>query len=85
MLRPAMSQIIREGESYYAFVVAVARHAREIADYWADNGLPMEKKPVTASLEDFASGKVRVRATGGTAETLRNNQTQTAHAVRRFL
>ena len=59
MLRPAMSQIIREGESYYAFVVA--RHAREIADYWADNGLPMEKKPVTASLEDFASGKVRVR------------------------
>ncbi len=43
MLRPAMSQIIREGESYYAFVVAVARHAREIADYWADNGLPMEK------------------------------------------
>ncbi len=41
--------------------VAVARHAREIADYWADNGLPMEKKPVTASLEDFASGKVRVR------------------------
>ena len=44
MLRPAMSQIIREGESYYAFVVAVARHAREIADYWADNGLPMEKK-----------------------------------------
>ena len=44
MLRPAMSQIIREGESYYAFVVAVARHAREIVDYWADNGLPMEKK-----------------------------------------
>ena len=60
MLRPAMSQIIREGESYYAFVVAVARRAREIADYWADN-MPMEKKPVTAALEDFASGKVRVR------------------------
>ena len=44
MLRPAMSQIIREGESYYAFVVAVARRAREIADYWADNNMPMEKK-----------------------------------------
>lgn len=61
MLRPAMSQIFREGESYYAFVVAVARRAREIADYWADNNMPMEKKPVTAALEDFASGKVRVR------------------------
>ena len=41
MLRPAMSQIIREGESYYAFVVAVARRAREIAYYWADNNMPM--------------------------------------------
>ena len=42
MLRPAMSQIIREGESQYSFVVAVARRAREIADYWADNNMPME-------------------------------------------
>ena len=32
MLRPAMSQILREGESYYAFVVAVAHKAREIAE-----------------------------------------------------
>ena len=61
MLRPAMSQIIREGESSYAFVVAVARHAREIADYRADNNMPMERKPVTAALDDFASGKVRVK------------------------
>ena len=61
MLRPAMSQIIREGESSYAFVVAVARHAREIADYWADNNMPMERQPVTAALDDFASGKVRVK------------------------
>ena len=28
MLRPAMSQIIREGESYYAFVVAVEDHVK---------------------------------------------------------
>lgn len=61
MLRPAMSQIIREGESSYSFVVAVARHARDIADYWADNGLPMERKPVTAALDDFASGKVKIK------------------------
>lgn len=33
----------------------------EIADYWADNNMPMERKPVTAALDDFASGKVRVK------------------------
>ena len=62
MLRPAMSQIIREGESYYAFVVAVARHDREIADYWADMNLPMETNTVTAALDDFASGVVRAQS-----------------------
>ena len=31
MLRPSMSQILKPGESYYEFVVAVARKAREIA------------------------------------------------------
>lgn len=61
MLRPAISQIIREGESYYACVVAVARRAREIADYWADNDMPMERNPVTAALDDFAAGKIRAK------------------------
>ena len=31
MLRPAMTQILKPGESYYKFVVAVAKKAREIA------------------------------------------------------
>ncbi len=31
MLRPSMSQILEPGESYYMFVVAVAREARRIA------------------------------------------------------
>lgn len=63
MLRPAMSQILREGESYYAFVVAVAFRARQIADEYTDKNVSLEVKPVNLALSEFASGKVRVRDT----------------------
>lgn len=61
MLRPAMSQIIREGESYYSFVVAVSKRAREIADEYTDKGIPLDIKPVNLALQEFASGKSRVK------------------------
>lgn len=61
MLRPAMSQILREGESYYAFVVAVAKRAREIADECSDTIPPLDIKPVNLALGEFASGKSRIR------------------------
>ncbi|MGN0664224.1 MAG: DNA-directed RNA polymerase subunit omega [Negativibacillus sp.] len=60
MLRPTMAQILREGESSYAFVVAVARRARELAEEAEANGTPLEVKPVTAALNEFASGKAKV-------------------------
>ena len=31
MLRPAVSEILKEGQSYYSLVIAVAKRAREIA------------------------------------------------------
>lgn len=61
MLRPAMSQILREGESYYSFVVAVARRAREIAEEADENGTILEEKPVNLALAEFASGKCKIR------------------------
>ncbi len=60
MLRPTMSQILREGESAYAFVVAVARRAREMADEAQAEGYALVVKPVTAALGEFANGKARV-------------------------
>lgn len=63
MLRPAMSQILREGESYYAFVVAVARKAREIAEEADEKNMSLDVKPVNLALAEFASGKVRVKDT----------------------
>ncbi len=61
MLRPAMSQILREGESYYALVVAIAARAREISDEYTDKGLSQDVKPVTLSLQEFAAGKVHLQ------------------------
>lgn len=61
MLRPAMSQILKEGESYYGFVVAVAKKAREIAEYADENSITLDRKPVTLSVEEFASGKIKMK------------------------
>ena len=55
MLRPAMSEIIREDENYYEFVVNVARKARQIAQEAEDNKIPLEKKPVQLAVEEMAS------------------------------
>ena len=49
MLRPSMSQILKPGESYYEFVVAVARKAREIADQAIKDKICLEDKSVTLS------------------------------------
>lgn len=61
MLRPAMSQILRDGESYYAFVVAIAKRAREIADEQFEKGQSVDEKSVNIALQEFASGKIRIR------------------------
>lgn len=59
MLRPAMAQILKE-ESHYAFVVAVAKRARELADEAEEQGEPLDEKPVNLAVEEFAQGKVHV-------------------------
>lgn len=56
MLRPSMSQILNPGESYYEFVVAVARKARDIAARAELRHEALEEKPVTMAVDLFASG-----------------------------
>ncbi len=60
MLRPAMSQILKKGESYYEFVVAVARKARELANDAEEGRIPLEEKPVTLAVEMFAAGQEKM-------------------------
>ena len=51
-----MTQILKKGDSYYEFVVSVARKARKIADEAEEQHLPLEEKPVTVALQMFADG-----------------------------
>ena len=57
MLRPSINSIIKPGDNYYSFVVAVAKRAREIAE--EEHSLN-EEKPVQKAVEEFAGGKIRV-------------------------
>ncbi len=59
MLKPSPNKLYSDHNSYYEFVVAVAKRARTIAEEW-DPAVPMEEKPVSLAVEDFASGKCTV-------------------------
>ncbi len=60
MLKPAMSQILKEGESYYSLVVAIAKRARQISEEAENNHIVIVEKPVQLAVEDFASGRYRI-------------------------
>ncbi len=60
MLKPSMSQILKEGESYYSLVVAIAKRARQIADEAEQNHTVIVEKPVQLAVEDFASGRYKI-------------------------
>lgn len=57
MLRPAMSEILDRNQDCYAFVVAVAKRARDLADTAEEQHEILEGKPVKLSVDEFACGK----------------------------
>ena len=56
MLRPAVSEILKEGQSYYSLVIAVAKRAREIAQNAEDEHIIMTEKPVKIAVQELAAG-----------------------------
>ena len=63
MLRPAVSQILKNNESYYSLVIAVAKRAREIID----GSMPlvdakMGEKPLSIAIDELNSGKIKIIA-----------------------
>ena len=60
MLRPSSSQILKNGESTYSLVIAVAKRAREITDDAYSEKLIINKKPVGTAVEQFANGEYRL-------------------------
>ncbi len=60
MLRPSMSQILKQDESYYEFVVAVANKARQISYEAEVMGTTLDNKAVTMAVQMFASGEEKL-------------------------
>lgn len=60
MLRPAVSEILKEGQSYYSLVIAVAKRAREIAQKAEDEHIIMTEKPVKIAVQELAAGKFKI-------------------------
>ena len=60
MLRPAVCQILKNNESYYSLVIAVAKRAREITDNACANELILEVKPVKTAVDEFAAGEYKI-------------------------
>lgn len=73
MLRPAAVQILKNNESYYSLVIAVAKRAREITEEAANSASgstgpaanPKEKivlneRPVKMAVDEFASGEYKL-------------------------
>lgn len=60
MLRPAVSQILKNNESYYSLVIAVAKRARQLSDDAFDEKVNLEEKPVKIAIDEFASGEYKI-------------------------
>jgi DNA-directed RNA polymerase subunit omega len=58
MLRPAMNDILKPEQSYYSFVLAVAKRAREISEECIQNGDILSEKPVDLAVNELADGKI---------------------------
>ena len=61
MLRPAISQIINEGDSYYSFVLSIAKRARDIVEEKNANEEILIEKPVKLAVEEFHNGTCTVK------------------------
>lgn len=60
MLRPAAVQILKNDESYYSLVIAVAKRAREITDEALEEKTILDVKPVKTAVDQFADGEFKI-------------------------
>ena len=60
MLRPAVVQILKNNESYYSLVLAVAKRARQITEIAFEDKAVLDEKPVKTAVEEFAAGDYKL-------------------------
>jgi DNA-directed RNA polymerase subunit omega len=59
MLRPAVCQILKNNESTYSLVIAVAKRAREVTDDAFEDKVVLDEKPVKTAVDEFANNEYR--------------------------
>ena len=60
MLRPAATQLLKNGESTYSLVIAVAKRAREITDEAYANKERLDEKTVKMAVEQLSNGEDKI-------------------------
>lgn len=60
MLRPAVSEILKDGQSYYSLVIAVAKRARQIAQEAEEEHIVLTEKPVKIAVKSWLPANIRL-------------------------
>ena len=60
MLKPAATDILKNNESYYSLVVAVAKRAREITNDAFENKTVLDERPVKKAVDEFAANEYKL-------------------------
>ena len=60
MLRPAVNEILKDGQSYYSLVIAVAKRARQIAQEAEEEHIVLTEKPFKIAVNELAAGKYKI-------------------------
>lgn len=60
MRKLSVSDMAKNGENCYSFVVGIAKRARQIAGEANDSGEILDEKPVQMAIEDFLHNEFRI-------------------------
>ena len=61
MLYPPVAELVEKIGSRYQLVNLVARRARQISAEAEDEQIPLEKKPVSAAIDEVYTGKLTIK------------------------
>ncbi len=61
MLYPPVAELVEKTGSRYQLVNLVARRARQISSDAEEKQLPLEKKPVSAAIDEVFTGKLSIK------------------------
>ncbi len=61
MLYPPVAELVEKIGSRYQLVNLVARRARQISAEAEEEQIPLEKKPVSAAIDEVYTGKLTIK------------------------